>query len=123
MLLQKCLMREVRLRPTTEELLAHPYLMNKDKDGSDSQTPPAQAGTTPMVCSTTPAPTTPGTKPVESRRLQELLKSHLVQGSPRTANAVNRVMVWAVCVCCRVCLGVCVCAFYKYFYYYVCLCT
>ena len=96
-----------RLRPTTEELLAHPYLMNKDKK-SDSHTPPAEAGKIPTVCSAaTTTPSSPGTKPVESRRLQELLKSHLVQGSPRTANAVNRVMVCAVY---EKCVDVCGCA-------------
>ena len=106
-MLQKCLTREVKLRPTTEELLSHPYLINKDKDSGHLRTPPAEAGRAASVGRATAAaagaPSTPDAKPVESRRLQELLKSHLVQGSPRTANIVNRVMV---CVLCHsVCVG------------------
>ncbi|XP_070190453.1 dual specificity protein kinase TTK-like [Littorina saxatilis] len=95
--LQKCLTREVKLRPTSEELLSHPYL-KKDKDNKNCYTPPQQTSKGSVACSSAISDMAAAAQPVETSRLQELkscfglFKSHLVQGSPRTANAVNRVM-------------------------------
>ncbi|XP_076466829.1 uncharacterized protein LOC143298049 isoform X2 [Babylonia areolata] len=83
--LKKCLRREVKSRATTAELLAHPYLTNGDKQSEECHTPPAKVARRP--------PPAQGSTPLESRRLQELLRSQLAQGSsPGTASAVSRVV-------------------------------
>ncbi|KAL8595122.1 hypothetical protein ACOMHN_019160 [Nucella lapillus] len=76
--LKKCLQREVKCRPTTSELMDHPYLLNRDKERGEE----VDNGSVVVEQSAS----------VESRRLQDLLKSKLAQGSPGTTSAIKRVV-------------------------------
>nr|KAG5705031.1 hypothetical protein BaRGS_018761 [Batillaria attramentaria] len=85
--LQKCLTRDVKLRPTTQELLDHPYLTS-DKDTSQNQTPPRDQGKASKSSNINKTPENKG----ESKILKELLQSKLAEGSPGMQALITKLM-------------------------------